>query len=82
MFASAITWLRLKRYPRTTQGRRNYIKDSFVTPWYIELLICIPLAPIILILWLYVFIRTILRGLGIVICSYYEGFKELWEGRR
>ena len=82
-FASITRYWRLRKYPRTPEGRRNYIQDSmeFTTPWYMELLICIVLSPIILIILLGYFIYCIVTGLLILICAYYEGFKELWRAR-
>ena len=79
MFASVITWLRLKRYPRTDKGREAYIKNGFITPWFIELMFFIALSPIILTLWIYLAIKWILTGIGIAFCAFVEAMRELRE---
>jgi hypothetical protein len=92
MFASVITWLRLKRYPRTPQGRRSYIKDNTssgdtaITNCNIGLLVEIPilivLAPVILMILLGYFIYWILTGLGIFCMAFSEGLTYLWGERQ
>lgn len=47
--------LKRTRYNKTMAGRRRFVRDSLSdsTPWYIELLICLVLLPVLIPLAIY-----------------------------
>jgi hypothetical protein len=50
--------------------------------FFAELALLVLISPFLVILWTYVFIRAILRGLGIVICAFCESVTYLWRSRQ